>query len=206
MAWIADSGMICMPFPSISCHQKPPCCISQASPPVSTCCIRSILHQWYKGLNCQQRPKEPLPMDVAVLVCCMIPLIGCSPPGSDQPVGVCLRNDPPSAGPSAPAGASMLSSYAATFFAISAGLARVGDVVPVLRRRAVRAHRVINPAQPNHLRLACGMWSNISLPFRWLKCWEGPKFESSRQNLPEMRAFWKRYFSDTANTSAPMIR
>ena len=42
--------------------------------------------------------------------------------------------------------------------------------------------------------------------FGWLEFLEGPRFESSRQNLPEMTTFLKRYFSDTANASAPMSR
>ena len=41
---------------------------------------------------------------------------------------------------------------------------------------------------------------------RWLEFLEGPRFESSRQNLPEMATFLKRYFYDTANASASVIR
>ena len=41
---------------------------------------------------------------------------------------------------------------------------------------------------------------------RWLEFLEGARFESSRQNLPEMRTFLARYFSDTANASASVIR
>ena len=40
----------------------------------------------------------------------------------------------------------------------------------------------------------------------WLEFLEGPRFESSRQNMPEMTTFLKRYFSDTANALAPVIR
>ena len=43
-------------------------------------------------------------------------------------------------------------------------------------------------------------------PRRWLEFLEGARFESSRQNLPEMTTFLKRCFSDTAHASAPMIR
>ena len=40
----------------------------------------------------------------------------------------------------------------------------------------------------------------------WLEFLEGARFESSRQNLPKMRTFLARYFSDTANASASVIR
>ena len=49
-------------------------------------------------------------------------------------------------------------------------------------------------------------WQQKAKAMRWLEFLEGPRFESSRQNLPEMTTFLKRYFSDTANASAPMIR
>ena len=40
----------------------------------------------------------------------------------------------------------------------------------------------------------------------WLEFLEGARFESSRQNLPEMRTFLKRCFYDTANAPPSVIR
>ena len=49
-------------------------------------------------------------------------------------------------------------------------------------------------------------WNGYGGRLWWLEILEGPRFESSRQNLPEMATFWTRFISDTANASPPMIR